>query len=70
MTERGVPPHLAPRSHAANVRSHPLAALLYGFSVHLCLPSGLSAPDGEGLGTLGLPAVSVRPGRQAATLHA
>lgn len=43
-------------SHAANVHSHPLAAFLYGFSVHLCLPSGLSAPGGQGLGTLGIPA--------------
>ncbi|KAL4447828.1 hypothetical protein ABPG75_005047 [Micractinium tetrahymenae] len=43
-------------SHAANVHSHPLATFLYGFSVHLCLPSGLSAPGGQGLGTLGIPA--------------
>lgn len=43
-------------SHAANVHSHPLASFLYGFSVHLCLPSGLSAPGGQGLGTLGIPA--------------
>jgi hypothetical protein len=44
-------------SQAANVHSHPLAPLLYGFSCHLCLPSGLSTPDGLGLGTTGLPTV-------------
>lgn len=43
-------------SHGANVHSHPMAPLLYGFSVHLCLPSGMSAPGGEALGTLGIPA--------------
>jgi hypothetical protein len=29
--------------------------MLYGNSVASCLPSGLSEPDGAGLGTLGLP---------------
>lgn len=50
-------------SHGENVHSHPLAPLLYGFSCHLCLPSGLSAADGEalGLGTLGLGKVSRLP---------
>lgn len=43
-------------SHAANVHSHPLAAYMYGFSCHLCLPSGMSAPGGAALGTLGIPA--------------
>ncbi len=47
-------------SQAANVHSHPLGPLLYGFSVHLCLPSGLSAPGALGLGTTGLPTVSAR----------
>ncbi|KAI3425076.1 hypothetical protein D9Q98_008454 [Chlorella vulgaris] len=42
-------------SHAANVHNHPLAPFLYGFSVHLCLPSGMSAPEGAALGTLGIP---------------
>ena len=30
------------------------ATCRYGFSVHLCLPSGMSAPGAEGLGTLGI----------------
>ena len=41
-------------SHGVNVHKNPLAPLLYGFSCHLCLPSALSAPNAEGLGTLGL----------------
>eukprot|EP00887_Chlorella_sp_A99_P003698 scaffold7.g3698.t1 len=41
-------------SHGANVHGHPLAPLLYGFSCHICLPSGMSAPGAEGLGTLGI----------------
>lgn len=43
-------------SHAENVHNHPLAPLLYGFSCHLCLPSGMSAPDGAALGTTGISA--------------
>ena len=35
--------------------AHPVAAMFYGSSVASCLPSGLSAPGGAGLGTLGLP---------------
>ena len=35
--------------------AHPVAAMFYGDSVATCLPSGLSEPDGAGLGTLGLP---------------
>jgi ubiquinone/menaquinone biosynthesis C-methylase UbiE len=34
---------------------HPLAGLLYGFSVLDCLGCGTSAEDGAGLGTLGFP---------------
>lgn len=48
-------------SHGENVHSHPLAPMLYGFSCHLCLPSGLAAvADGEalGLGTMGISIVS------------
>ena len=30
-----------------------MAALLYGFSVTVCMNSGLSTADGAGLGTLG-----------------
>ena len=39
-------------------RRNPLLAMLYGFSVTACLQSGMSEPDGLGLGTLGL-----HPGR-------
>jgi hypothetical protein len=30
-----------------------MTSLLYAFSVMECMPSALSEPDGEGLGTLG-----------------
>ncbi len=40
---------------AENVAGNPMAALLYGVSVLSCMSSALSEPDGEGLGTLGLP---------------
>jgi SAM-dependent methyltransferase len=36
-----------------NLREHPLAGLLYGFSIMVCMSSALSVPDGAGLGTLG-----------------
>ena len=36
-----------------NLAQHPVAALLYGFSVTVCMNSGLSTADGAGLGTLG-----------------
>jgi len=39
-----------------NIARHPAAGTFYGFSVCLCLPSGLSAEGGKGLGTLGFPA--------------
>jgi hypothetical protein len=42
---------------AANIQM-PAAPLLYGYSVGLCLSSGLSEPGGAGLGTLGLSEVS------------
>ncbi|CAK9009838.1 Uncharacterized S-adenosylmethionine-dependent methyltransferase Rv2258c [Durusdinium trenchii] len=38
-----------------NIESHPKAATYYGISVCVCLPSGLSADGGRGLGTLGFP---------------
>jgi 2-polyprenyl-3-methyl-5-hydroxy-6-metoxy-1,4-benzoquinol methylase len=38
-----------------NVEQNPMAALMYGISVLSCMSSSLSEPDGEGLGTLGLP---------------
>ncbi|NNE11299.1 MAG: class I SAM-dependent methyltransferase [Ilumatobacter sp.] len=41
---------------AANIEQNPMAPLLYGISVLACMSSALSEPDGEGLGTLGLPA--------------
>ena len=39
-----------------NVTKNPMASLLYGISVLSCMSSAMSSPDGEGLGTLGLPA--------------
>lgn len=36
-----------------NLAEHPNAALLYGFSVMVCMSASMSAPDGAGLGTLG-----------------
>ena len=39
-----------------NVTKNPMAPLLYGISVLSCMSSAMSSPDGEGLGTLGLPA--------------
>jgi 2-polyprenyl-3-methyl-5-hydroxy-6-metoxy-1,4-benzoquinol methylase len=40
----------------ADDRANPMLPMLYGFSVLSCLASGLSEPDGEGLGTLGFDA--------------
>jgi 2-polyprenyl-3-methyl-5-hydroxy-6-metoxy-1,4-benzoquinol methylase len=39
---------------AENMRKNPMASLMYGISVLSCMSSAMSAPDGEGLGTLGL----------------
>jgi hypothetical protein len=39
-----------------NVTKNPMASLLYGISVLSCMSSAMSAPDAEGLGTLGLSA--------------
>ena len=39
-----------------NVAKNPMAALMYGISVLSCMASALSEDNGEGLGTLGLPA--------------
>ncbi len=36
-----------------NLRDNPIAGLLYGFSVNVCMSSAMSKPDGAGLGTLG-----------------
>ena len=38
---------------ADNLDNNPLASLMYGFSLLICMSSGLSRPDGAGLGTLG-----------------
>lgn len=40
---------------AENAGRNPMAALMYGISVISCMSSGLSQPEGAGLGTLGLP---------------
>ena len=45
----------AQESLADNINKNPMASMLYGISVLSCMSSALSAPDGEGLGTLGLP---------------
>lgn len=34
--------------------AHPMAPLFYGFSQLICMSSGLSEPDGAGIGTMGL----------------
>lgn len=39
---------------ALNAKKNPMAPLMYGISVLSCMSSALSAPDGAGLGTLGL----------------
>jgi hypothetical protein len=39
---------------ALNATKNPMASLMYGISVLSCMSSALSAPDGAGLGTLGL----------------
>jgi 2-polyprenyl-3-methyl-5-hydroxy-6-metoxy-1,4-benzoquinol methylase len=43
-----------------NARKNPMASLMYGISVLTCMSSGLSEPDGAGLGTLGLSANTAR----------
>lgn len=43
-----------------NVSRNPMAPLLYGISVLSCMSSAMSAPDGAGLGTLGLPESKAR----------
>ena len=41
------------RCIAENLSSHPAPAMMYGFSLLLCMSSALSEPGGRGLGTLG-----------------
>ncbi len=42
-------------------RANPVLALLYGYSLTSCMPSGLSQDDGMGLGTLGMPPTLLEP---------
>ena len=49
-----------------NRLDNPLAGLLYGFSIMVCMSSALSTPDGAGLGTLGFnEKVAIQMTRQA-----
>jgi hypothetical protein len=41
-------------TYLENVDRNPMAAMMYGMSVMVCMSSSLSAPGGAGLGTLGL----------------
>lgn len=43
-----------------NMSRNPMASLLYGISVLSCMSSAMSAEDGAGLGTLGLPESKAR----------
>jgi 2-polyprenyl-3-methyl-5-hydroxy-6-metoxy-1,4-benzoquinol methylase len=45
---------------ADNLAKNPMAGLMYGFSLMVCMSSGLSTPDGAGLGTLGFNEVVAR----------
>lgn len=45
----------AHETFAENALRNPMASLMYGISVLSCMSSAMSAPDGAGLGTLGLP---------------
>jgi 2-polyprenyl-3-methyl-5-hydroxy-6-metoxy-1,4-benzoquinol methylase len=51
---------------AENVKKNPMASLMYGISVLSCMSSALSAPDGAGLGTLGLSEQRAREMSEAA----
>ncbi len=50
---------------ALNASENPMASLMYGISVLSCMSSAMSAPDGAGLGTLGL-----SPAKAEAMAHA
>lgn len=41
-------------TYEGNVEQNPMASMMYGFSVLVCMSSSLSEPGGAGLGTLGL----------------
>jgi 2-polyprenyl-3-methyl-5-hydroxy-6-metoxy-1,4-benzoquinol methylase len=51
---------------AMNNAKNPMAPLMYGISVLSCMSSALSAPDGAGLGTLGLSAARAEEMARAA----
>jgi 2-polyprenyl-3-methyl-5-hydroxy-6-metoxy-1,4-benzoquinol methylase len=51
---------------AGNLSKNPMASLMYGISIYSCMASALSAPDGAGLGTLGLPESRARDMAQSA----
>jgi SAM-dependent methyltransferase len=45
---------------AENLAKHPIAGMLYGFSLMVCMSSSLATADGAGLGTLGFNEVVAR----------
>ncbi len=51
---------------ARNAEKNPMASLMYGISVLSCMSSAMSAPDGAGLGTLGLSATRAEEMARAA----
>lgn len=51
---------------ALNATKNPMASLMYGISVLSCMSSAMSAPDGAGLGTLGLSATTAEEMARAA----
>ena len=51
---------------ALNASENPMASLMYGVSVLSCMSSAMSAPDGAGLGTLGLSAARAEEMARAA----
>ena len=51
---------------AMNATKNPMASLMYGISVLSCMSSAMSAPDGAGLGTLGLSAATAEEMARAA----
>ena len=53
-------------SFPENLRENKYAAMLYGFSIMVCMASGLSKADGAGLGTLGFNEPTAREMTRAA----
>lgn len=57
-------------SFKENLQKNPMLAMLYGFSVSVCMSSALSEPGGMGLGTLGFnPPVAKRMCNEAGFLN-